>query len=74
MFSGIRQYGKSILSRIAALFADEPSFVATPQGNKKVRTRTPSAKAKARKAAGLPHGTSGAKLIRRAAEGRIGVR
>ncbi|AVQ80730.1 hypothetical protein [Variovorax sp. PMC12] len=51
-----------------------PKVVPFEAPSKVYRLRTPNSNREARRKAGLPHGTSGAKLIRRAAERRLTLR
>lgn len=85
MFAGIRKSFALLASGLIAAFRSSP-IPALAQGpapipketyeapSRVYRSRMPHSNRDARRKAGLPHGTSGAKLIRRAAAGRLALR
>ena len=86
MFAGIRKSFAVLIAGLAAAFKGTPIPELAPaplpitlrpeavQITGRVRHRIPNSNRDARRKAGLPHGTSGAKLIRRAAERRLTLR
>lgn len=86
MFAGIRKSFAVLIAGLAAAFrgtpipelapAPAPIPTASPyvQPSRVHRNRVPNSNRDARRKAGLPHGTSGAKLIRRATERRLTLR
>lgn len=82
MFQGIRNRITKAISYVAAMFSQPaPTDVAVKKagnspvnGGSRKSVRIPDSNRAKRKAEGIPHGVPGAKLARKAAESRVGLR